>query len=58
MRLVLFTDYKMLVRIALILEMQKRGNEILIEANDNAETFFFAAQRLFLTFKQYFLLFP
>ncbi|CAH2102812.1 unnamed protein product [Euphydryas editha] len=39
-------NYKVLVRIALISEMQKRGNEILIEVDDNAETFFFAAQRL------------
>lgn len=42
----LFVDYKELVRIALISEMQKRGNEILIEVDGSAETFFFAAQRL------------
>ncbi|KAJ0182693.1 hypothetical protein K1T71_002062 [Dendrolimus kikuchii] len=39
-------DYKTLVRDVLISEMQKRGNEILIEVDGAAETFFFAAQRL------------
>ncbi|CAK1544519.1 unnamed protein product [Leptosia nina] len=38
--------YKALVREALISEMQKRGNEILIEVDRAAETHFFAAQRL------------
>ncbi|CAG9581114.1 unnamed protein product [Danaus chrysippus] len=38
--------YKALVQIALISEMQKRGNEILVEVEGAAETFFFAAQRL------------
>ncbi|XP_028164338.1 uncharacterized protein LOC114355592 [Ostrinia furnacalis] len=40
------SNYKALVREALISEMQKRGNEILIELDGAAETFFFAAQRL------------
>ncbi|XP_045491847.1 uncharacterized protein LOC123691477 [Colias croceus] len=39
-------SYKALVREALISEMQKRGNEILIEVDGAAETYFFAAQRL------------
>ncbi|XP_045781154.1 uncharacterized protein LOC123878114 isoform X2 [Maniola jurtina] len=39
-------NYKELVRTALISEMQKRGNEILIEVDGAAETYFFAAQRL------------
>ncbi|XP_072937284.1 uncharacterized protein [Epargyreus clarus] len=39
-------SYKALVREALISEMQRRGNEILIEVDGAAETFFFAAQRL------------
>ncbi|OWR40675.1 C3 and PZP alpha-2-macroglobulin domain-containing protein 8 [Danaus plexippus plexippus] len=39
-------SYKALVQIALISEMQKRGNEILVEVEGAAETFFFAAQRL------------
>ncbi|CAH4030933.1 unnamed protein product, partial [Pieris brassicae] len=39
-------SYKGLVREALISEMQKRGNEILIEVDGAAETYFFAAQRL------------
>ncbi|VVC95539.1 unnamed protein product [Leptidea sinapis] len=38
--------YKALVRDALISGMQKRRNEILIEVNGAAETYFFAAQRL------------
>ncbi|CAH2207586.1 jg24951, partial [Pararge aegeria aegeria] len=41
-----FVDYKELVRIGLISEMQKRGNEILIEVDGAVETYFFAAQRL------------
>jgi hypothetical protein len=41
-----FIDYKALVKDALISEMQKRGNEILVEVDGAAETFFFAAQRL------------
>ncbi|XP_062524552.1 uncharacterized protein LOC101739332 isoform X3 [Bombyx mori] len=40
------SNYKALVREALISEMQKRGNEILIKMDSAAETFFFAAQRL------------
>ncbi|XP_050670944.1 uncharacterized protein LOC126969522 isoform X2 [Leptidea sinapis] len=39
-------SYKALVRDALISGMQKRRNEILIEVNGAAETYFFAAQRL------------
>ncbi|RVE54466.1 hypothetical protein evm_000951 [Chilo suppressalis] len=40
------SNYKALAREGLISEMQKRGNEILVEVNGAAETFFFAAQRL------------
>ncbi|KAM3967602.1 uncharacterized protein ACR2FA_011155 [Aphomia sociella] len=40
------SNYKTLVREALISEMQKRCNEILIEVDGAAETYFFAAQRL------------
>ncbi|KAG6447404.1 hypothetical protein O3G_MSEX004948 [Manduca sexta] len=40
------SNYKALVQEALISEMQKRGNEILIEVDGAAETFFFSAQRL------------
>lgn len=40
----------MLVRDVLISEMQKRGNEILIEVNGAAESFFFAAQRYLSNF--------
>ncbi|XP_059048057.1 uncharacterized protein LOC131843430 [Achroia grisella] len=39
-------NYKALVREALISEMQKRCNEIVIEVNSATETYFYAAQRL------------
>ncbi|XP_060807218.1 uncharacterized protein LOC106133440 [Amyelois transitella] len=40
------SNYKALARDGLISEMQRKGNEILIDLDGNAETFFFAAQRL------------
>ncbi|CAH0767039.1 unnamed protein product [Diatraea saccharalis] len=40
------SNYKALAREGLISEMQKRGNEILVEVDGATETFFFAAQRL------------
>ncbi|KAL0901786.1 hypothetical protein ABMA27_006959 [Loxostege sticticalis] len=40
------SNYKALARDALISEMQKRGNEKLVEVDGEAETYFFAAQRL------------
>ncbi|XP_053617698.1 uncharacterized protein LOC128679445 isoform X2 [Plodia interpunctella] len=40
------SNYKVLAREGLISEMQKKGNEILVDVDGTAETFFFAAQRL------------
>ncbi|KAL4716576.1 hypothetical protein ACJJTC_010240 [Scirpophaga incertulas] len=40
------SNYKALAADVLISEMQKRGNEILVEVDGAVETFFFAAQRL------------